>query len=156
LHRLAEGEAWLDRDDVNKTFPSPEPLREAVVKSSRHMPRIFATVAEEDSSSGLLLHVTSLVVRRPRVNKRFTEDQDAIGGPGSNGQDESLGEAVRSRTSRIDLQVVRFNGDADGYDPAFGGHGSFDTGASGAYGMPCSAAVGLGPYTAVVLLQNPA
>jgi hypothetical protein len=33
----------------------------------------------------------------------FAEDEDAVGELGSGGQDESLGEAVRSRTSRWDL-----------------------------------------------------
>ena len=36
----------------------------------------------------------------------FTEDQDAVGEFGSGGQDESFGEAVRSRTSRWNLHGV--------------------------------------------------
>jgi hypothetical protein len=41
----------------------------------------------------------------------FAEDQDAVGEFGSGGQDEAFGEAVRSRTSRRDL---------DGVDPGTG------------------------------------
>ena len=36
----------------------------------------------------------------------FAEDEDAVGEFGSGGQDESFGEAVRSRTSRRDLHSV--------------------------------------------------
>src|SRR5262245_22751295 len=41
----------------------------------------------------------------------FTEDQDAVGEFGSDGQDESFGKAVRARTLRRDL---------DGVDPGAG------------------------------------
>jgi 1,4-alpha-glucan branching enzyme len=52
---------------------------------------------------------------------------------------------------------VRFNGDWDGYDGTFGGHPSDDTVAGGAPadGMPFGAGVGIGPYTAVILSQDP-
>jgi hypothetical protein len=36
----------------------------------------------------------------------FAEDQDAVGELGSGGQDESFGEAVRSRTSRWDSHGI--------------------------------------------------
>ena len=44
----------------------------------------------------------------------FAEDQDAVGEFGSGGQDEALGEAVRSRASRWNLH---------GVDPGAGQHG---------------------------------
>jgi len=51
---------------------------------------------------------------------------------------------------------VRFNSDWGGYDPAFGGHASFELVADRvpADGMPSSGSVGIGPYTAVVLSQD--
>ena len=51
---------------------------------------------------------------------------------------------------------VRFNGDWAGYDPDFGGHGSFDLDAreEPRDGLPFSGDVGVGPYTAIVLSQD--
>jgi 1,4-alpha-glucan branching enzyme len=52
---------------------------------------------------------------------------------------------------------VRFNSDWSGYDAAFGNWASDDTAAAGPPqdGLPYSGAVGLGPYTAIVLSQDP-
>jgi len=51
---------------------------------------------------------------------------------------------------------VRFNSDWNGYSADFGNWSSYDTEADGAPmdGMPFSANVGLGPYTAIVLSQD--
>jgi 1,4-alpha-glucan branching enzyme len=51
---------------------------------------------------------------------------------------------------------VRFNSDASIYDAFFGNWLSFDTAASGVgmHGMPVSASIGVGPYTAVILSQD--
>lgn len=51
---------------------------------------------------------------------------------------------------------VRFNGDWQGYDDAFGDHPTFDMLAegSGRDGMPCSGSLSIGPYTAVILSQD--
>ncbi|HET9052148.1 MAG TPA: alpha-amylase family glycosyl hydrolase [Candidatus Dormibacteraeota bacterium] len=51
---------------------------------------------------------------------------------------------------------VRLNTDWTGYDPAFGGQEAFDTAASAEQrdGMPCSASIGIGAYTAVILSQD--
>jgi 1,4-alpha-glucan branching enzyme len=52
---------------------------------------------------------------------------------------------------------VRFNSDWRGYSPAFTDQPSFDLDASGADamdGMPCGGAVGLGPYSCVILSQD--
>jgi 1,4-alpha-glucan branching enzyme len=52
---------------------------------------------------------------------------------------------------------VRLNSDWRGYSPAFTDHASFDLDASGAGamdGMPCGGAVGIGPYTCLVLSQD--
>ena len=51
---------------------------------------------------------------------------------------------------------VRFNSDRRGYSPVFTDHASFDVGtdAAGLDGMPCSGAVGIGPYTALILSQD--
>jgi 1,4-alpha-glucan branching enzyme len=51
---------------------------------------------------------------------------------------------------------LRFNSDWSGYDPSFGNHPSFDTVAhpDGYDGMPSSAAIGIGPYTVLVLSQD--
>jgi 1,4-alpha-glucan branching enzyme len=51
---------------------------------------------------------------------------------------------------------VRFNSDWNGYSPVFSNHPSFDLDADGqgADGMGFSGAVGLGPYTAVILSQD--
>ena len=53
---------------------------------------------------------------------------------------------------------VRFNSDWTGYDPGFGGWASNDTTAvdTPQDGLAYSGSVGLGPYTAVVLSQDPA
>jgi 1,4-alpha-glucan branching enzyme len=53
---------------------------------------------------------------------------------------------------------VRFNSDWNGYDPGFGNWASDDTTASDVPqdGLAYSGAVGLGPYTAVILSQDPA
>ncbi len=50
---------------------------------------------------------------------------------------------------------VRFNSDWNGYDPEFGNHPGFDVAADGPPqdGMPASAAVPIGPYTAIILSQ---
>ena len=52
---------------------------------------------------------------------------------------------------------VRLNSDWSGYDPEFGGHPSDDTFAGGAPrdGLPCRARVGIGPYSLVILSQDP-
>jgi len=52
---------------------------------------------------------------------------------------------------------VRFNSDFSGYSGDFGDHRSDDTTADGPPrdGMPASAGVGIGPYTAVILSQDP-
>lgn len=51
---------------------------------------------------------------------------------------------------------VRFNSDWSGYDGSFSNWSSYDTDANGAPmdGMPASANVGLGPYTALILSQG--
>ncbi len=51
---------------------------------------------------------------------------------------------------------VRFNSDWAGYDAGFGDHFSYDTGTDqhAADGLPCSANVGIGPYSAVILSQD--
>lgn len=51
---------------------------------------------------------------------------------------------------------VRFNSDWNGYDASFGNWFSYDTNAtdSSLDGMPSSANVGIGPYTAVILSQD--
>jgi 1,4-alpha-glucan branching enzyme len=56
---------------------------------------------------------------------------------------------------RSGLWKVRFNGDWNGYSPAFGNWLAYDTTASqpGSDGMPCSGNVGIGPYTAIILSQ---
>jgi 1,4-alpha-glucan branching enzyme len=52
---------------------------------------------------------------------------------------------------------VRFNSDWEGYSPDFGNWPSYDTmaAASGLHGLPASANVGIGPYSAVILSQEP-
>jgi 1,4-alpha-glucan branching enzyme len=51
---------------------------------------------------------------------------------------------------------VRFNSDASVYDAFFGNWQTFDTAANGAgiQGMPFSASISIGPYTAVILSQD--
>jgi 1,4-alpha-glucan branching enzyme len=51
---------------------------------------------------------------------------------------------------------VRFNSDSTAYDAFFGNWPSFDTSANevGLQGMPFSASIGIGPYTAVILSQD--
>jgi 1,4-alpha-glucan branching enzyme len=52
---------------------------------------------------------------------------------------------------------VRLNSDWRGYSPAFTDHASFDLDASGAHamdGMPCGGAIGIGPYTCLILSQD--
>ena len=53
---------------------------------------------------------------------------------------------------------VRFNSDWSGYDPTFGNWASNDTAAAGTPqdGLAYSGPIGLGPYTAVILSQDPA
>ena len=46
----------------------------------------------------------------------FAEDQDAVGELGSGGQDESFGEAVRSRTSRWDSHGIDAGAGQDGIE----------------------------------------
>ena len=48
------------------------------------------------------------------------------------------------------------NGDWNGYSPDFGNHPSWHTHAEGVPrdGLPFSAAVGIGPYTAIILSQD--
>jgi 1,4-alpha-glucan branching enzyme len=57
---------------------------------------------------------------------------------------------------RSGMWRVRFNSDSNFYDGGFGNWPSFDTEANGAAlnGMPCSASVGLGAYTCLVLSQD--
>ncbi len=52
---------------------------------------------------------------------------------------------------------VRFNSDWSGYDPEFGDHPSFEVEATQGHqdGMEFSGQVGLGPYSAVILSQEP-
>jgi 1,4-alpha-glucan branching enzyme len=52
---------------------------------------------------------------------------------------------------------LRFNSDWRGYDPDFGGHPSFDTpaGDAGRDHLPSSGSIGLGPYSALILSQDP-
>jgi 1,4-alpha-glucan branching enzyme len=51
---------------------------------------------------------------------------------------------------------VRFNSDWNGYSPIFRNHPSFDVAADGAGqdSMPCSGALGIGAYSAVILSQD--
>jgi len=51
---------------------------------------------------------------------------------------------------------VRFNSDASVYDAFFGNWPSFDAVASGVgmHGMPASASISVGPYTAVIMSQD--
>ncbi|MEU6393638.1 alpha-amylase family glycosyl hydrolase [Streptomyces sp. NPDC046939] len=51
---------------------------------------------------------------------------------------------------------IRFNSDWSGYDPTFSNHPAFDLSADGPSrdGMPCSGAVGLGPYSAIIMSQD--
>jgi 1,4-alpha-glucan branching enzyme len=51
---------------------------------------------------------------------------------------------------------VRFNSDYVGYSADFGGQPTFDTATDdrAADGMPCSASVGLAPYSAILLSQD--
>jgi 1,4-alpha-glucan branching enzyme len=53
---------------------------------------------------------------------------------------------------------VRLNSDWTGYDPGFGDWASFDTAAAGPPqdGLAQSGPVGIGPYTAIILSQDPA
>ena len=65
--------------------------------------------------------------------------------------------AYRVGLPRVGLWRVRFNGDWRGYSPAFTDHPSTDTWAGtggNGDGMPFSADVGLGPYTAIILSQD--
>ena len=57
---------------------------------------------------------------------------------------------------RTGVWRVRFNSDWTGYGPDFTGHSSFDLVAAekGCDEMPCSGAVGIGPYTALILSQD--
>lgn len=57
---------------------------------------------------------------------------------------------------RASVWNVRFNSDWNGYSADFGNQLSYDTTASqpGRDGMPFSGNVGIGPYTAVILLQG--
>jgi 1,4-alpha-glucan branching enzyme len=50
---------------------------------------------------------------------------------------------------------VRFNSDWSGYSPDFGNHASFDLATENAPldNMPCSGALGIGPYTGLILSQ---
>jgi 1,4-alpha-glucan branching enzyme len=58
---------------------------------------------------------------------------------------------------RAGMWRVRFNGDWNGYDPSFSNWGTFDTNASTTVpwdGLPASALVNIGPYSAVVFSQG--
>jgi 1,4-alpha-glucan branching enzyme len=65
--------------------------------------------------------------------------------------------AYRIGLPRAGTWRVRFNSDWDGYDATFGNWASDDTTATGQAqdGLPYSGVVGLGPYTAIVLSQDP-
>jgi 1,4-alpha-glucan branching enzyme len=65
--------------------------------------------------------------------------------------------AYRIGLPRAGTWRVRFNSDWNGYDPGFGNWASYDTTADGPPqdGLPLSGAVGLGPYTALILSQDP-
>jgi len=65
-------------------------------------------------------------------------------------------DAYRLGLPRAGTWRVRFNSDWNGYDPGFGNRASFDTAADGPPqdGLPLSGALGLGPYTALVLSQD--
>jgi len=58
---------------------------------------------------------------------------------------------------REGLWKVRFNSDWNGYRPDFGNQLSYDTTAAppGADNMPSSGNVGIGPYTTIILSQQP-
>jgi 1,4-alpha-glucan branching enzyme len=58
---------------------------------------------------------------------------------------------------RPGLWQVRLNSDWRGYDQSFGDHPSYHTAASGGArdGLPHSGDVGIGPYTVIVLSQDP-
>jgi 1,4-alpha-glucan branching enzyme len=64
-------------------------------------------------------------------------------------------DSYRIGMPRTGLWRVRFNSDWKGYSADFTNHPSSDTQADGGAqdGMPCSAAFGLGPYSAVILSQ---
>jgi len=59
---------------------------------------------------------------------------------------------------RAGVWRVRFNSDSSAYDAYFGNWNSFDTEADGPAlnGMPLSGTIGIGPYTCVILSQDPA
>lgn len=65
-------------------------------------------------------------------------------------------DAYRIGLPQPGLWRVRFNGDWSGYSPDFGNHPAFDvTGVfSGMGGMPCSASISVGPYSAIILSQD--
>jgi len=57
---------------------------------------------------------------------------------------------------RAGLWKTRFNSDSYNYGPNFANHPTADvvTRAEGADGLPCSGAIGIGPYTVVIFSQE--
>jgi len=66
-------------------------------------------------------------------------------------------DSYRLGLPRDGIWRVRFNSDWSGYSPVFTNHASFDVGTDGESldGMPYSGCVGIGPYTALILSQDP-
>jgi 1,4-alpha-glucan branching enzyme len=112
---------------------------------------------------------TTRGLRGPSVNVHHVNDDDNVlayhrwdrGGPRDdvvvvlNVSNRSY-DSYRIGLPRPGSWRVRFNSDFRGYSDDFGGQPTFDTATDDlpADGMPCSAAMGLAPYSGVVLSQD--
>jgi 1,4-alpha-glucan branching enzyme len=102
------------------------------------------------------------IIRSDRDRRLLVMHRWAVGGPG----DDVVVVANLGHEPLADIRVgmphtgrwrVRFNSDSSVYAPDFQGHEAFDTEADGkpADGLAQSALVSVGPYSAVVLSQDP-
>jgi 1,4-alpha-glucan branching enzyme len=112
---------------------------------------------------------TTAGLRGPHVQVHHVNDADKVvafhrwgrGGPGddvlvvANFGNRAYGE-YRVGVPREGEWKVRFNSDWNGYSPDFGSHPSWNAEAQDIPwdGMPFSIAVGMGPYTAIILSQD--
>jgi len=102
------------------------------------------------------------IIRGTRGKRLLVMHRWAEGGPGddvvvvANFGHEALAD-VRVGMPRSGRWRVRFNSDSSVYAPDFEGHEAFDTDADGkpADGLGQSALVSVGPYSAVILSQDP-
>jgi 1,4-alpha-glucan branching enzyme len=159
---LFQGQELLeDRwfDDTVALDWSKAGIHEGILRLHRDL---IALRRDREGLSGGLRGTQVAIIRSDRERRLLVMHRWARGGPG----DDVVVVANFGHEALVDVRVgmpltgrwrVRFNSDSSVYAPDFQGHEAFDTEADGkpADGLAQSALVSVGPYSAVVLSQDP-